>query len=465
MAFTTGFKFEVLLRTGNYVAAIAEMQRNAPALASRCVWAYYRLGCYASVIEAARRPSCSQEAMAIGVSLAACGFIEKGSQLLLDAADSGLLRGSALEAAAISIAQYNPDTALSLISKCARPNAILKASILLATNRPDMASALLDEAPPKNNIGLSAEKQLILANLSDDQALKNQFLNSFFSAHALAPVERANNNKPISASNIRTAIRPGSVRGPLVSVIVPAYNTETRIKAAIESLLAQTYRDIEIIVSDDCSSDNTRSIVSELSAADMRVNLIALKENSGPYAARNAALKICKGEFVTCHDSDDWAHPSKIEQQVIPLLKSKRLMFTTSQWVRLQDDGMFYARQVYPLTRLNPASPLMRRAVAIERLGFYESVRSGADSEYLARMRLEFGKGSGKRISKPLSLGAHRPGSLMTDAITGTGRGAPMNPERLDYWERWNHRHIRCVAECNPLYTPMDAAHELATAT
>src|SRR5690606_22328635 len=112
-----------------------------------------------------------------------------------------------------------------------------------------------------------------------------------------------------------------------------------RIGAAIDSLLAQTYRDIEVLVVDDCSTDDTASIVKEFTLKDPRVRLIQRTRNGGPYAARNMALTDARGDFVTCHDSDDWAHPEKIQRQVVPMLEDRNLNVTASKWVRIQDDG------------------------------------------------------------------------------------------------------------------------------
>ena len=165
-------------------------------------------------------------------------------------------------------------------------------------------------------------------------------------------------------------------------------------------------------------------------------------------------LELARGEFVTCHDSDDWSHPLKIEQQVQPLLEDATLIATTSHWVRMTDDGMFYARPVHSLMRLNPSSPLFRREVVLKRMGAWDCVRTGADSEFLARLRLVFGKRAIKRIVKPLALGAHRVGSLMTADDTGYSETG-ISPQRLAYWEAWSGWHLGCLRRdelpCLPL--------------
>ena len=174
---------------------------------------------------------------------------------------------------------------------------------------------------------------------------------------------------------------------------------------------------------------------------DSRIKYIYLSHNVGTYVAKSIGLQKSKGEFVTCHDSDDWAHPMKIEEQVKPLLKNKKLVFTTSQWVRLQADGVYYARALSPLMRLNPASVLFRKKIVLEKAGGWDVVRTGADSEFTARLKLVFGEKAMHRVLKPLTFGAHRSDSLMNAKDTGyCSKG--MSPVRLDYWEAWGYWHI-----------------------
>ena len=231
------------------------------------------------------------------------------------------------------------------------------------------------------------------------------------------------------------------MRGPLVSVLMTAYEAEERIGAAMTSLLEQTYRDIELVVIDDASCDGTGAIVQAIAQRDSRVIYVRLPRNVGTYVAKGIGLRLAKGEFVTCHDSDDWSHPLRIQRQVAPLLKNKNLIFTTSHWVRMQDDGVYYARPVHPLMRINPASPLFRRKQVMAQTGGWDPVRTGADSEFLARLRLVFGRRAMCRVVQPLALGAHRPDSLMTAADTGYSASG-MSPIRLSYWEAWTYWHI-----------------------
>ncbi|MEH1847515.1 MAG: glycosyltransferase family 2 protein [Nostoc sp.] len=102
---------------------------------------------------------------------------------------------------------------------------------------------------------------------------------------------------------------------PKVSVIIPAYNTEVYIARAIESALEQTLTDIEIIIVDDGSSDQTVEVAK--SFTDQRLKVIVNQQNLGVSVARNRALRAAQGEWVAVLDSDDWYAPERLEKLVL----------------------------------------------------------------------------------------------------------------------------------------------------
>ncbi|MEC3766368.1 glycosyltransferase family 2 protein [Cupriavidus sp. SS-3] len=223
-----------------------------------------------------------------------------------------------------------------------------------------------------------------------------------------------------------------------------------RVDVAIKSVLDQSYQNIELIIVDDASQDGTWQIVQAWAKRDQRVKCLRMGRNGGTYVAKNIGLCHAKGAFVTCHDSDDWSHPLKIERQIKPLLADSRLVASTSHWLRMRDDGVYFARAVHPLLRMNLSSTLFRREPVISNMGIWDTVRTGADSEFLARLRLVFGRSSVHRIAQPLSLGSHRPNSLMTARATGYS-SAGVSSQRLAYWEAWSRWHINALrSRCMP---------------
>lgn len=108
---------------------------------------------------------------------------------------------------------------------------------------------------------------------------------------------------------------------PLVSVIIPAYNSEKYIGAAIDSVLAQTYKNYEIIVVDDGSTDNTSEVVNKYiipQTIDRRQPTVKYiyQQNKGPSAARNKGIKESNGEYIAFLDSDDMWLPEKLNRQM-----------------------------------------------------------------------------------------------------------------------------------------------------
>ena len=91
-----------------------------------------------------------------------------------------------------------------------------------------------------------------------------------------------------------------------ISIIIPVYNVEKYLRKCLDSIVHQTLQDIEIICVNDCSLDNSLSILKEYAKKDHRIKIIDFKENHGVAVARNEAIKIAKGEYIGFVDSDDW---------------------------------------------------------------------------------------------------------------------------------------------------------------
>jgi glycosyltransferase involved in cell wall biosynthesis len=102
---------------------------------------------------------------------------------------------------------------------------------------------------------------------------------------------------------------------PLVSVVVPVYNTERYISDTIESILKQTFTDFELIIIDDGSKDSSPEILQKLAAKDSRIRL-TLRENRGIVRTRNDLLEQCRGKYMAVNDSDDLSMPDRLAKQV-----------------------------------------------------------------------------------------------------------------------------------------------------
>ena len=106
---------------------------------------------------------------------------------------------------------------------------------------------------------------------------------------------------------------------PKLSVIVPIYNVEAYLRRCVDSILAQTFTDYELILVDDGSPDNCGEICEEYAGTDDRIRVIH-KENGGLSDARNAGLDVATGAYVGFVDSDDYIHPN-MYQRLIDLME------------------------------------------------------------------------------------------------------------------------------------------------
>lgn len=102
----------------------------------------------------------------------------------------------------------------------------------------------------------------------------------------------------------------------LVSIITPSFNSAEYISKTIQSVLLQTYDDWEMIIVDDCSTDNSVNIINDFVSIDSRIKLIQLQKNSGAAVARNTGIQYAQGRFIAFLDSDDSWNDRKLEKQV-----------------------------------------------------------------------------------------------------------------------------------------------------
>ncbi|MBQ2932571.1 MAG: glycosyltransferase family 2 protein [Clostridia bacterium] len=136
----------------------------------------------------------------------------------------------------------------------------------------------------------------------------------------------------------------------LISVIVPVYNVEKYLEKCIDSILAQTYKNLEIILVDDGSTDNSGKICDEYEKKDARIKVVH-KENGGQGSARNLGLDICKGQFVSFVDSDDRIKPDMLERMLSALQKNSADIaicgIATNTGIKYIDNPVFECERVF----------------------------------------------------------------------------------------------------------------------
>jgi glycosyltransferase involved in cell wall biosynthesis len=188
---------------------------------------------------------------------------------------------------------------------------------------------------------------------------------------------------------------------PRVSVVIPTYNRATLLVEAVQSALAQTFGDVEVIIADDGSTDGSAELVAAL--GDERVELLRLDHSGMPAVARNAAFSRSRGEFVAFLDSDDVWFPEKLERQVAVLDRSQGVGLVCSNASIIDEDGNEIRRHYLPpgegasgevleqLLEVNFVvnSSAVTRRTLIERAGaFSEDPRLRAVEDYDLWLRL-----------------------------------------------------------------------------
>ena len=261
---------------------------------------------------------------------------------------------------------------------------------------------------------------LALANLEETLEGRLTYFNKVMDMYKIAPIMFQDGGT--TYDDLRTVpIEHRVTDGPKVSVILPAYKAEDGIQTAIESILSQTWQNLELIIVDDCSPDNTLEVIKSYAEKDDRIKYFQTPSNSGPYVARNIALQYATGEYVTVNDADDWSHAEKIEKQVIHLQENENIIANTSAHARLTEELKVYRRgtpgkYIFP----NMSSLMFRRKPVIEKLGSWDCVRFAADGEFKRRLIQVFGKDSVVNLkSGPLSLPRQSVTSLTASSAFG----------------------------------------------
>ncbi len=124
----------------------------------------------------------------------------------------------------------------------------------------------------------------------------------------------------------------------LVSIIMPIYNSEKHLKEALDSVFSQSYKNIEAVLVDDCSNDNSAIIIAEMQKNHPEIKYFLQEKNMGAGAARNKALELADGQYVAFLDSDDIWESNKISEQ-IALMKNKKSPFSYTAIEMINEKG------------------------------------------------------------------------------------------------------------------------------
>ncbi len=236
----------------------------------------------------------------------------------------------------------------------------------------------------------------------------------------------------------------------LVSIVMTAFEAETYVATAIGSIMEQTWRNLELIVVDDCSGDGTFSRLEALARDEPRLRVLRTARNGGTYPAKNLGIAAARGDFIALCDADDMWTPDHLAAQMAVMRERPDIAVSMSKWLRIFQDGMIEIPPYGGIVEACPHSTLFRREV-FDRIGLFDSVRIGADREIIHRVRLEYGGQSILRLNRVLTLGRRHGASLTTSGAGAISSGETPEIRRI-YRTTWVGWHMAQVAAGRPLW-------------
>lgn len=251
----------------------------------------------------------------------------------------------------------------------------------------------------RHHLGPDAERpiSLLLANISileGSERLWLEHVNTYLEPYEIARIRLRPG--PSILHRLCTEAAPRIGGGPLVSVIMPAFQAAAHIEPAARSILQQSWANLELLIVDDGSDDGTWQQMQQLAASDSRVRIHRNFRNLGPYVSKNLALQEARGDFVTGHDADDWAHPQRIERHLAEIMASEgAIKAGTGMMLRVSPGGLF--EDVIGTSAHHSPDGFRRRAFIscmferrflLDKIGFYDPVKFGADGEMMHRTRI-----------------------------------------------------------------------------
>ena len=348
---------------------------------------------------------------------------------------------------------------------------LLEIDCLMTLNEPTLARQRAEEAMTVfpncfhcrlaySNTWVDIDKKLHFS-FGDEERLK--LINAIYHKTGVSRISKIDPKETLALSNICGQSKPfskESVPDVKVSIIMPVYNASATLGIAIKSLLQQTWSQLEIIVVDDCSPDNTVAVAQSFASLDSRVRVVEQKTNLGAYSARNLGLKHATGEYVTTHDADDWSHPQKIEIQVRNLLCNPDHKANLTHWVRALPNLYFRgtSRPSGRLIQMNHSSLMLSRELLLT-LGGWDRVRITGDTELIWRLgyHLHDGKPIELLPAVPLSFALEDTSSLTRNDRTHIR--TMFYGVRREYREAITHWHQNSNHHTLPLLES-DISHE-----
>lgn len=211
---------------------------------------------------------------------------------------------------------------------------------------------------------------------------------------------------------------------PLFSIVMPTYNSELYVEEAVDSVLAQTVHEWELLIVDDCSSDRTMEILRRYEARDSRIRIFQKNENGGPARARNVAIEASRGRYIAFLDSDDAWRADKLKRQ-LSLFERTGAALVYSGYEKMDQYGGRDNRVVVVPERVDYKG-LLKATVIATATAVYDTERVGRVRMPDIRKRQDFALwlkilrmgGEARAVMEPLAFLRKRPGSVSSNKVS-----------------------------------------------
>ena len=215
-------------------------------------------------------------------------------------------------------------------------------------------------------------------------------INEMLKINNFHPITSTGKNNEITIEHLQCDAPTYDKDHGKVSIIMTGYKKDPLLTVAVNSILAQTYKNIELIIVDDNSPDDSFEFLQNWGKDDERIKPFQMEVNGGTYLAKNFGITQATGRYLAFMDSDDWTHPQRIQSQVEKLIQYPAAQGVINDYFRIDENNNIPYRGNGSI-RMACISLLLRKE-AQEKIGFFDSLRVGADTEFIERLQAVYGE-------------------------------------------------------------------------
>lgn len=332
----------------------------------------------------------------------------------------------------------------AVIPKLKQKNSVFTEAWVINENQSfELAKSFIEKYAPLNT--LSTLYVFEANNYLNNDYKWLSLVNKYISSYNMQPI-KLRSGKEEKYHRITSETEYAINESIKISVIMPAFDAEKTIEMAMDSILQQTWQNLELIVINDHSTDRTLEIVNKVVALDKRVKVINNPCNVGAYVSKNLGLKLATGNYITGHDADDWAHPQRLEKHMqLIQSESKPPRASLTRMIRMEENGFLRMYKISTfchdgVLRIASITCMFETNFLKNILGGWDCARFGADSEIISRAQIVLGD-EFKSYETFSMICLDEPTSLTNNPIHGVSKTTGISPSRKFYKNQWLEWH------------------------